>query len=94
MKTYRGYKVVNANDPENAEGVVWWDGKKLHASSDSFLKYIKSIHIPFSTDVKRGTTTQYSSEGAEDFFDLLPMAFRNGYVHLKRVTVDEDGNII
>lgn len=89
MKTYKAYKLVHANDEDGKNrGVIWWDGKHVRASSDELLARVKKIVIPFSLDIKAPLPTY---KDGEQFFKMLPLAFRTGYVHLEPATVDETG---
>ena len=84
-KKFDAYQLIDKND--KVEGTVWWDGEHLRASAPAFLKMIKHKVIPFGIE---GRAILQASDG-EDFFYSLPLAFRNGMVYLKSLTVDENG---
>lgn len=92
MTTYDAYLIIDANNPDDPDGVVWWDGKHVQASNNVTLTRLKEIIIPFgnaSSDRNEPTATTIKS--GKKFFDQLPLAFRSGYTYLKKAKVDESG---
>lgn len=87
---YDAYMIIDANDPEKPDGIIWWDGKHTRASSDAILRSLKKMMIPYSSSDSEGGTTTTIGDG-RTFFDKLPLAFKSGYTSLKKAQVDEDG---
>lgn len=90
MATYDAYLIVDANSPDEPDGVIWWDGKHTRASNDAILSRLKKLHIAFGAPASKDKNVTTIGDGKE-FFDKLPLAFRNGYTYLKKTKVDEGG---
>ncbi len=93
MTTYAAYVIVDGNNPDEHEGVIWWDGKHTRASDDATLRWLKKLMIPFGEAGSGRGSTVTIGDGRE-FFDRLPLAFRSGYTYLKKAKVDESGKLV
>lgn len=65
--------ISNSGKTPEIIGHVWWTGKTIESDVPSVLKELKGIYI---ADKK-------FSDGL-DFFTLLPLHFRSGYITVKK----------
>ena len=73
-KKYIFEVISNSGDQPKTIGTIWWTGKTIDSDVSKLIKDLKKIKI----------TNKSFGDGLE-FFNLLPLHFRNGYLTLKRV---------
>lgn len=89
MASYRAYEIKGWRDgkPE----FIWWDGKRIRASSDVLLLKLKRLRIP--NNIHKPILT--FSDGEEFFNNLLRSSELNtSYSCLERTEVNEKGEKI
>jgi len=78
-KHFDAIKIVSGQD-ESTLALVWWDGKHIRSNKESFLSRLRKEEI----------NGMRFSDG-EDFLNVLPYRFSNGYMFCRKVIVDEKG---
>lgn len=73
-KKYVFEVISNAGDKPKILGTIWWTGKTIESDVPRLVKDLKNVKI----------TNKSFSDGLE-FFNLLPLHFRSGYLTLRRV---------
>lgn len=89
MASYRAYELKGGRDGKPK--LIWWDGKRIRASSNVLLFELKQIKI--HNNIHKPLLT--FSDG-EEFFDNLPRSreLNNGYSWLVETEVNEKGEKI
>lgn len=73
------YEVVsNTGNSTEVVATFWWDGKKVQCDKQTYLDYAN----------ERGPCNRTSDAGLA-FLEVLPMAFKNGYVTCRRAKKSE-----
>jgi len=79
-KRFDAIKIMSGQD-ESVLAIVWWDGKSIRSNKDSFLSRLKKEEI----------NGMRFSDG-EDFLNVLPYRFSNGYMFCRKTVVNSEGS--
>lgn len=66
--------VMKVDGRDRPMAAIWWDGRKVECDNPNVLKELKGISIQ----------SKVITDGME-FFNLIPMHYKSGYVGIKRV---------
>lgn len=89
MASYRAYELKGGRDGKPK--LIWWDGKRIRASSDDLLLELKRLRIPNNIH-----KPELVFGDGEEFFDNLfrSSELNNGYSWLVETEVNEKGEKI